>query len=107
MTLAYSAKTFWCLTRGSGVVALLLLTASVVLGVLSTVRVRSARWPRFAVGSVHRNLTLLAIVFVVLHVVTTVADGYAPVRLTDAVIPFASRYRPVWLGLGAVAFDLL
>jgi DMSO/TMAO reductase YedYZ heme-binding membrane subunit len=55
----------------------------------------------------HRNLTLLAIVFVVVHVVTTIADGYAPIRLTDAIVPFVSAYRPVWLGLGAVAFDLL
>lgn len=104
---AGNAKLFWYLTRGSGVVALLLLTASVVLGVLSTVRWRSERWPRFTVAGLHRNLTLLSIVFVVVHVVTTVLDGYAPVRLQDAVVPFVSRYRPVWLGLGAVAFDLL
>ncbi|MGZ4333422.1 MAG: ferric reductase-like transmembrane domain-containing protein [Gaiellaceae bacterium] len=97
----------WYLTRGSGAVALLLLTAAVVLGILSSVGVRTDRWPRFAVGKAHRNLTLLSIVFVVLHVVTTVADGYAPIGLKDALVPFASPYRPVWLGLGAVAFDLL
>ena len=51
--------------------------------------------------------TLLAIAFVGLHVVTTVADGYAPIGLKDALVPFASPYRPIWLGLGAVAFDLL
>ena len=104
---AGNAKEFWYLTRGTGVVALLLLTASVVLGVTTTLGVRLRRWPRFAVAGVHRNLTLLAIVFVCVHVVTTVADGYAPIRLTDALVPFASAYRPVWLGLGAVAFDLL
>ena len=65
------------------------------------------RWPRFATVDVHRNLTLLSIVFVAIHVVTTVADGYAPVGLIDAVVPFLSPYRPVWLGLGTVAFDLL
>ncbi len=97
----------WYLTRGSGVVALVLLTAAVVLGILASLRVRGERWPRFAVGSLHRNLTLLSIVFVVLHVVTTVADGYAPIGLKDAIVPFASPYRPIWLGLGAVAFDLL
>jgi DMSO/TMAO reductase YedYZ heme-binding membrane subunit len=102
-----SAKELWYLTRGSGVVALLLLTASVALGVLTSLRVRAPRWPRFAIGGLHRNLTLLAIVFVALHVVTTVADGYAPIGLKDALVPFASPYRPIWLGLGAVAFDLL
>ncbi len=102
-----SAKAFWYLTRGTGLVALLLLTGSVALGVVTSVRWKSVRWPRFAVGSLHKNLTLVSVAFVVAHVLTTVLDGYAPVRLTDAVIPFVSRYRPVWLGLGAVAFDLL
>jgi methionine sulfoxide reductase heme-binding subunit len=104
---ASSAKELWYLTRGTGVVALLLLTASIVLGVSTTLGLRLRRWPRFAVAGMHRNLTLLAVVFVVVHVVTTVADGYAPIRLVDAVVPFSSPYRPVWLGLGAVAFDLL
>jgi Ferric reductase like transmembrane component len=99
--------TLWYVTRGSGVVALLLLTAAVVLGVVTALRWRGERWPRFALTDVHRNLTLLAIVFVVIHVVTTVADGYAPVSLVDAVVPFLSPYRPLWLGLGTVAFDLL
>lgn len=97
----------WYVTRGSGVVALLLLTASVLLGVVSALRWRGERWPRFAVNDVHRNLTLLSIVFVAVHVVTTVADGYAPIGFVDAVVPFHSPYRPLWLGLGAVAFDLL
>lgn len=102
-----SSKELWYLTRGSGAVALVLLTASVSVGVLMSLRVASQRWPRFAVGWLHRNLTLLSIVFVVLHVVTTVADGYAPIGLKDGLIPFASPYRPIWLGLGTVAFDLL
>jgi len=104
---ASNAKALWYLTRGTGVVAQLLLTAVLVLGVLGTTRWRSERWPRFVVAGLHRNLTLFAIAFVVVHVVTTVADGYAPIRLVDAVVPFASPYRPVWLGLGALAFDLL
>jgi DMSO/TMAO reductase YedYZ heme-binding membrane subunit len=102
-----SGRELWYLTRGSGVVALVLLTAVVVLGILTTLRLGTSRWPRFAVNGLHRNLTLVSIAFVALHVVTTVADGYAPIGLKDAVVPFASPYRPVWLGLGAVAFDLL
>jgi methionine sulfoxide reductase heme-binding subunit len=104
---AGNAKTLWYLTRGTGVVALLLLTASVLLGVSSALRWRGQRWPRFAIGDLHRNLTLLSIVFVALHVATTIADGFAPIGLKDVVLPFMSPYRPVWLGLGAVAFDLL
>lgn len=104
---AGNAKTFWYLTRGLGVAALLLLTASVALGVLTAVRWKSNRWPRFVTAGLHRNLTLLSICLIVVHVVTTVADGYTTIGLKDAVIPFLSSYRPVWLGLGAIAFDLL
>ena len=104
---AANGKTFWFVTRGLGVGALLLLTASVALGVLTTVRVKSTRWPRFVTAGLHRNLTLLAIGFVAVHVVTTVLDGYTSIGLKDAVIPFLSSYRPVWLGLGAISFDLL
>ena len=86
---------------------MLLLTGSVLLGILNALRWQARRWPRFAVGDLHRNLTLLSIVFVALHVVTTVADGFAPIGLIDAFVPFMSPYRPIWLGLGTVAFDLL
>jgi DMSO/TMAO reductase YedYZ heme-binding membrane subunit len=95
--------TLWYLSRGTGVVSLLLLTAALVLGVAGPVRAR----PRVLLAGLHRNLPLLAIAFVAAHVLTTVADGYAPIGLKDAVIPFFSPYRPVWLGLGTVAFDLL
>ncbi len=101
------ATALWYLTRGSGVVALVLLTAAVLLGILSSLRVHVERWPRFAIGTLHRNLTLLSVAFVALHVVTTVADGYVPIGVKDAVVPFTSSYRPIWLGLGAVAVDLL
>jgi hypothetical protein len=95
--------TMWYLSRGTGVVSLLLLTAAVVLGVAGPLRAR----PRVLLAGLHRNVPLLAIAFVVAHVLTTVADGYAPIGVKDAVIPFLSPYRPVWLGLGTVAFDLL
>jgi len=106
--LATSGPTaYWYATRGTGVVALLLLTTGVLLGVLTSTRWSSPRWPRFVVSGLHRNLTLLALAFVVVHVVTTILDGYAPIGIRDAVVPFVSHYRPIWLGLGAVAFDLL
>ena len=102
-----SAHVLWFVTRGSGVVSLLLLTAVVVLGVTGATRWRSVRWPRFVVAGLHRNLTLLVLVFIAIHVITTVTDGYAPISFVSAVLPFTSPYRPIWLGLGAIAFDLL
>ncbi|MDX6675682.1 MAG: methionine sulfoxide reductase heme-binding subunit [Solirubrobacteraceae bacterium] len=106
--LATSGPTaMWYLTRGSGAVSLVLLTASVVLGVVDARRWKAPGWPRFVVDGLHRNLSLLAVVFVVVHVVTTVLDGFAPIGLLDAVVPFVTPYRPLWIGLGAISFDLL
>jgi methionine sulfoxide reductase heme-binding subunit len=99
---------YWYLARGTGVVALLLLTASVVLGVLGSLRFAVApRWPRFAVDTLHRDVSLLVLVLLAAHIVTSVLDSFAPIRLIDAVIPFSSSYRPLWLGFGALSFDIL
>ncbi|MHB8641625.1 MAG: ferric reductase-like transmembrane domain-containing protein [Gaiellaceae bacterium] len=102
-----SSQALWFATRGFGVVSLLMLTAIVALGVAGVTRWRSTRWPRFAVVGLHRNLSLLVLVFIALHVLTTVLDGYAPISVISAVVPFSSPYRPLWLGLGAVSLDLL
>ena len=102
-----NGKELWYLTRGSGAVALILLTASVVLGVANTTRWKTDQWPRFIVYGLHRNVTLLALTFTVIHVITTIADAFAPIGVVDAFIPFLSPYRPFWLGLGTVAFDFL
>ncbi len=107
LPLAAGPSAYWYATRGAGVVALLLLTASVVMGVVDFSRWQSERWPRFVVDGVHRAVSLLAVVFVAIHVVTTVADGFTSIGLLEAIVPFASTYRPLWLGLGTIAFDLL
>ena len=99
--------TLWYFTRATGGVALVLLTLSLVLGVLDVTRISSPRVPRFVVDGLHRSVSLLVVVFVGIHVLTAVLDSYAPIRLVDAVIPFGGSYRPLWVGLGAVAFDLL
>jgi hypothetical protein len=105
--LASAPSAYWYLTRGSGVVTLVLLTVSVALGVLTSVRWRSKGLPRFLVSGLHRNVTLLAVAFLAIHVVTTLLDAYAPIGLQDAFVRFLSPYRPVWLGLGALSCDLL
>jgi methionine sulfoxide reductase heme-binding subunit len=97
----------WFLTRSSGMVALVLLTASVALGVVTSAGWSTIRWPRFITIAVHRNVSLIAMVFLGFHIATTVLDGYAPIGWLDAVVPFRSAYRPIWLGLGALGFDLL
>jgi len=98
---------YWYLTRATGAVAILLLTLTVALGVVDVGRWTSPRWPRFVIDSLHRSASLLAVAFLALHVLTAVLDSFAPISLAAAFIPFVSSYRPFWLGLGAVAFDLL
>jgi Ferric reductase like transmembrane component len=98
---------YWYLTRSTGVVSLLLLTLTVVLGVIDVRRWSTPAWPRFVLDSLHRSVSMLVLVFLGLHIVTAALDSFAPIALIDAVLPFIGSYRPVWLGLGAVAFDLL
>ena len=102
-----SPKALWYLTRGAGVVTLLLLTVSVLFGVATSVGWSWSRLPRFVVVALHRNVSLLVVVFVGIHVATMVLDGYVPIRWIDAVVPFIGAYHPLEMGLGALAFDLL
>jgi methionine sulfoxide reductase heme-binding subunit len=105
---AAGPSAYWYLARGTGVVAQLLLTASVVLGVLGSLRFALApRWPRFTIDALHRDVSLLVIAVLAVHIVTSVLDSFAPIKLADAVLPLVSTYRPVWIGLGALAFDLV
>jgi methionine sulfoxide reductase heme-binding subunit len=97
----------WDLGRASGVVSLALLTVVVALGVVT----RSGRplpgLPRFAVSAVHRSASLLAVVFLVLHIVTLTLDPQSQLKWIDAVIPFGSHFKPLWIGLGALSLDLM
>ena len=97
----------WYTTRGAGAVSLVLLSAVVVLGILSTLRFESASWPRFLTTGLHRNLALTALVFLALHIVTAVVDPFTHLGWLAAVIPFSSYYRTFWLGLGTIAVELM
>jgi hypothetical protein len=97
----------WYTTRGAGAVTQVLLSGVVILGILSSLRVQSARWPRFLTTGLHRNLALLTLVFLSLHIVTAVVDPFTHLGWLAAIIPFSSYYRTLWLGLGTVAFELL
>lgn len=105
MLLATSALT-WYLARASGVVAYLLLTIVVVVGVGLAGRIRLT-WPRFAVVDVHRFGSILVGVFIGVHAAMLALDSYLPFSLTQLVVPFTSRYRPLPTALGIVAMELL
>ena len=97
----------WYLVRASGIVAFVLLTIAVLIGVTLSGRARLPNWPRFAVEDVHRFAGLLTGTFVSLHVLTLFADAYLPFSLTQLVVPGASSYRPFASALGVVSAELL
>src|ERR1700687_2547826 len=97
----------WYASRATGIVSLLLFTAVMALGILVNRQGRLPGLPRFAVTSLHRNLSLLAVVFIAVHVLTAVLDTFVSIPLAAGVIPFASGYERLWLGLGAISLDLM
>jgi methionine sulfoxide reductase heme-binding subunit len=97
----------WYASRATGVVTLLLLTAVLLLGILVNRQGRLPGLPSFAVTGLHRNVSLLAVAFLAIHVITAIVDPYVTIGLAAAVLPFVASYKPFWLGLGAISLDLI
>ena len=102
-----SSTALWYASRATGVVALVLLTVVVVLGILVNRRGRLPGLPRFATTSLHRSMSLLAVAFLAVHVITAIADPYVTSGIVAAVVPFTSAYKALWIGLGAVSLDMI
>ena len=102
-----SGTALWYASRATGVVALLLLTGVLVLGIIVSSQGRLPGLPRFGATSLHRSVSLLAVVFVAVHVATAIADPFVSIGIAAAVVPFVSHYEPLWLGLGAVSIDVM
>jgi predicted ferric reductase len=97
----------WYASRATGVIALVLLTAGLVLGILVNRQGRLPGLPRYAATSLHRSVNLLSVTFVAVHVATAIADPFVTIGIAATVVPFVSPYQPFWLGLGAVSLDLM
>jgi sulfoxide reductase heme-binding subunit YedZ len=102
-----SSTALWYATRASGIMALVLLTLTMVLGITTTTRARARNWPGFAQQELHRRISILSVVFLGIHVVTSVMDTFVNIPLAAVVIPFVSKYQGFWVGVGAVALDLM
>ena len=97
----------WYLTRGTGAASLVLLTLTLVLGVVNVRRWAPRGLQRFVVDDLHRTLGLLVVVLIAVHVVTSVLSSFVSISVIDALVPFVGSYHPFWLGLGALSLDLL
>jgi methionine sulfoxide reductase heme-binding subunit len=102
-----ASTALWYASRATGVVALVLLTLVLLLGIMVNRRRPLPGLPRFATPSLHRSLSLLAVAFIAVHVLTAIADPYVTIGVAAVVIPFSSPYKPFWLGLGAISLDLV
>ena len=102
-----SSPVLWYASQATGVVCLVLFSVVIVLGVLVHLRTRLPGLPRFGTVGLHRAISLLAVLFLALHIGTAVADSFVDISLADSVVPFVSDFQPLWLGLGTVAFDLI
>lgn len=97
----------WALGRGAGIITVVLFSVGTALGLITASRRGLPGTPRFVTTVLHRNVSLLAVVFLALHVVTMVLDSYAGVSTLDLVVPFVSAAEhPLAIGLGTVALDL-
>ncbi|MEY9965768.1 sulfoxide reductase heme-binding subunit YedZ [Streptacidiphilus sp. MAP12-16] len=97
----------WYASQATGVVCLVLFSAVTLLGVMVRLRTSLPGLPRFGTVTLHRSLSLMAMLFLAVHILTAVGDSFVNISLLDAVLPFVSGYQPLWLGLGTVAFDLM
>ena len=97
----------WYTTRATGIVSLILLTLTMVLGLVTTGRARARNWPGFAQQEIHRRISILAVVFLAIHVVTSILDTYVHIGWFAIVVPFTSPYSRFWVGLGTIALDLM
>jgi len=96
----------WDTARAGGFASYLLLTAAVSVGLVLRNRWQTARWPRLITNELHGYLSLLALVFIAVHVVAVLVDPFTRFGFAEVFIPFASHYRPIWMGLGIVALYL-
>jgi methionine sulfoxide reductase heme-binding subunit len=101
------SSALWALGRGSGVAALVAFTLSLVLGILSRSGREFLGLGRFGTNEVHRTAALTGVGLVTVHLVSLLLDPYAQLRIVDLALPFLGNYRPLWLGLGTLAVDLL
>jgi predicted ferric reductase len=97
----------WDLGRGTGIAALVMLSISVALGILGRSGRSALGLGRFGLNELHRTAALTGVGLVVVHLVSLFFDPYAQLRVVDMVLPFLGSYRPLWLGLGTLAVDLL
>jgi methionine sulfoxide reductase heme-binding subunit len=102
-----NSTVLWYTSQGTGIVSLVLYTMVMLLGIAVVGQGRLPGLPRFSVVALHRSISLLSMVFLAIHIGTAILDSYVNISVISSFIPFAASYEPLWIGLGAVAVDLM
>jgi sulfoxide reductase heme-binding subunit YedZ len=105
--IALTSPYLWYTTRATGLVALVLFTLVVSLGTLVANRIGGTMVGRFELNELHRSISIVAIVFLVIHILTTIVDSFVSTGLISVFVPMTSTYKRVAVAIGAVGFDLI
>ena len=104
---ANSIQIWWYVTRSAGIIAYLLLWFSTILGLAVTSKYMDLMLDRMFTYDFHQFISLLSIAFLLVHILVLLIDRYLPYNLLQILVPFISPYRPVWVGIGVIAFYII
>lgn len=107
MSEAFGQQFWWYVARSGGIVALVLVAASVLWGLLLSSRYLTGGPKLKGLLNLHRFLGGLSVVFTLIHLAGLYLDSYIEFALADLVVPFASSWRPAEVAAGVVAAWLL
>lgn len=95
--------TWWLVSRASGIVALGLISLSVLVGLMSATRLLRGPGTARALVSLHKDLTLASLGAIAVHGLSLLGDSWLKPGIAGVTIPFALSYRPLFTGLGIVS----
>lgn len=93
---------WWLLSRSAGVVALIAVSVSVLLGLTMTTKVLARPKLTRTLRSLHEHAALAGLVAIGVHGVTLLGDPWLDPGLTGLLVPFAMDYEPLFTGLGII-----
>jgi methionine sulfoxide reductase heme-binding subunit len=94
---------WWLASRASGLVALGLVTLSVLLGLMMASKALSRPGAKRYVMVAHEHLALAGLVAIAVHGTTLLGDAWLHPGVAGITIPFVMDFEPVWTGLGIVS----
>lgn len=93
---------WWIASRASGLLALVLVTVSVALGLIMAGKVMRRPGLSRKLMAIHEHTAVAGIVAIAVHGITLLGDPWLNPGPTGIAIPFAMSFRPLWTGLGIV-----